>query len=90
MVVLVTDGRANRPLRTNDPVDDALEVAERIRQDGIHSVVIDTEKDFVSLHIAEKIAQAMDAAYYKVDELKGDQLRSIVKKRSVLADLDHL
>ena len=46
--------------------------------------------DFVSLHIAEKIAQAMDAAYYKVDELKGDQLRSIVKKRSVLADLDHL
>lgn len=90
MVVLVTDGRANRPLRTNDPVDDALEVAARIRQDGIHSVVIDTEKDFVSLHIAEKIAQAMDASYYKVDELAGDKLRSIVKNRSVLSELDHL
>lgn len=81
MVVLVTDGRANRALWTQDPVEDALKAAGLIRNDCIRSVVIDTEKDFISLHIAQQVAQAMDADYYKVDELRGEQLRAIVKDR---------
>lgn len=88
MLVLVTDGRANRALWTEDPVADALRAAELIRQDHIHTVVVDTEKDFISLHIARQLADAMDAVYYKVDELKAEQLQTIVKNRSVLAGLD--
>ena len=88
MLVLVTDGRANRPLWTEDAVKDAKRAAELIRRDHIHAVVIDTEKDFVSLHIARQLAEVMDAAYYKVDELQANQLRSIVKSRSPLACLD--
>lgn len=88
MIVLVTDGRANRSLWTEDAVADAVKAAELIRQDGIHAVVIDTEKDFISLHIAQQIAQVMDAAYYKVDELKSDQLQTIVKARSALAGFE--
>lgn len=88
MLVLVTDGRANKSLWTEDPVADALRAAELIRQDHIHTVVVDTEKDFISLHIARQLADAMDAAYYRVDELKADQLQTIVKSRSVLAGLD--
>ena len=82
MIVLVTDGRANRSLWTEDPVADALKAAALIQQDGIHSVVIDTEKEFISLHIAQQIAQAMHGTYHKVDELKAQQLRSIVKERT--------
>lgn len=88
MLVLVTDGRANKPLWTEDPVADAMRAAELIRQDHIHTVVVDTEKDFISLHIARQLADAMDATYYKVDELKADQLQTIVKSRSILAGLD--
>ncbi|MGN1003412.1 MAG: VWA domain-containing protein, partial [Oscillospiraceae bacterium] len=88
MLVLVTDGRANRSLWTEDPVADALRAAELIRQDHIHTVVVDTEKDFISLHIARQLADAMDAVYYKVDELKAEQLQTIVKNRSILAGLD--
>lgn len=88
MLVLITDGRANRSLWTEDPVEDAVKAASLIRQEHIHAVIIDTEKDFISLHIARQIAQAMDAAYYKVDDLKGEQLRTIVKSRSVLAGLE--
>ena len=87
MLVLVTDGRANRSLWTEDAVADAVKAAELIRQDGIHAVVIDTEKDFISLHIAQQIAQAMNAAYYKVTDLQSDQLRAIVKNRSALAGM---
>ena len=82
MIVLVTDGRANRSLWTEDPVADALKAAELIRQDGIHSVVIDTEKEFISLHIAQQVADVMKAAYHKVDELKAQHLQSIVKSRT--------
>lgn len=85
MLVLVTDGRANRPLWTEDPVADAVKAAQLIRQDGIHAVVIDTEQDFISLHIAQEIAREMNAAYYKVDQLTSGQLRAIVKNRSDLA-----
>lgn len=88
MLVLVTDGRANKSLWTEDPVADALRAAELIRQDHIHTVIVDTENDFISLHIARQLADAMDAAYYKVDELKADQLQTIIKSRSILAGLD--
>ena len=88
MLVLVTDGRANRSLWTEDAVADAVKAAELIRQDGVHAVVIDTEKDFISLHIAQQIAQAMNAAYYKVTDLQSDQLRAIVKNRSALVGMD--
>lgn len=89
MLVLVTDGRANRGLWTDDAVADALKAAELVRQEKIHAVVIDTEKDFISLHIAQRIADAMDATYYKVDELKAEQLQSIVKTRTAAVGFEY-
>ena len=82
MIVLVTDGRANRSMWTDDPIGDALKAAELIHQDGIHAVVIDTERDFISLHIAQQVAAVMKATYHKVDALKAHQLKSIVKTRT--------
>ncbi|MCI8539304.1 MAG: VWA domain-containing protein [Oscillospiraceae bacterium] len=84
LVVLVTDGRANRPLWTQDPTADAMKAASLFRQEGIRSVVIDTERDFISFHIARQVAEAMDGAYYKADQLRGEQLRSIVRSRTAL------
>ena len=89
MLVLVTDGRANRSLWSDDPVADAIKAAELIRQEHIHAVVIDTEKDFISLHIAQQIAAAMDATYYKVDELKAEQLKTIVKSRAAAVGFEN-
>ncbi len=86
LLVLVTDGRANRALWTQDPVEDALQAAELIRRDGIRAIVIDTEQDFISLHIAKQAADAMGADYYKVDELRGEHLRAIVKSRTLCLD----
>lgn len=89
MLVLVTDGRANRSLWSDDSVADAMKAAELIRQERIHAVVIDTEKDFISLHIAQQIAAAMDATYYKVDELKAEQLKTIVKSRAAAVGFEN-
>ena len=82
ILVLVTDGRANAPLWSGDPVEDALKVAGQIHADHIQSIVVDTEQDFISLHIARQVADALDATYYKVDELRGEVVKSMVKQET--------
>lgn len=78
MIVLVTDGRANAPLWSDDPVADALKAAQLIAGEKIPAIVVDTENDFLSFHLAEKMAAAMNADYYKVEDLKSVQLTGIV------------
>lgn len=86
MVVLVTDGRANSALWSDDPVEDALKTAGLIANEKIPSVVVDTENDFISFHLARRVAAAMKATYFKVGELRSAQLRGIVSYRqSMLA-----
>lgn len=78
LIVLVTDGRANSALWSEDPVEDALKAAQMIANERIPAIVVDTENDFISFHLAEKIAKAMNADYFKVKELKSTQLTGIV------------
>lgn len=87
MLVLVTDGRANCPLWTDDPVEDAIQAARLLRRDHIRAVVVDTEQSFISLHIARRIANELDAVYYRADELRGEELKALVKTRSTLSKL---
>ena len=78
MVVLVTDGRANCPLWSEEATGDAMKAAELIANDRIPAMVVDTENEYLSFHLAEKIALAMKANYYKISELKSTQLKGIV------------
>ena len=81
LLVLVTDGRANSPLWSDDAVEDALQAARLIANEHIPAIVVDTENDFISFHLAERISAAMEASYFKVNELKSAQLRGIVSFR---------
>lgn len=82
LLVLVTDGRANRALWTQDPVADAMRAAELFPREGIRAIVIDTEQDFISLHIARQAAEVMGADYYQVDELRSGQLEALVRRHT--------
>ena len=87
LLVLVTDGRANSALWSDDPVEDALKASRMIAGERIPAIVVDTENDFISFHLAEQIAEAMEASYFKVGELKSTQLRGIVSlKQSVMGE----
>ena len=80
ILVLVTDGRANAVMEgETDPVGSAVKIAEKIRKAKITSVVIDTENDFIKLGIAKKIAQAMGASYYNLNQLSKEQILRIVR-----------
>ena len=79
IIVLVSDGRANVSFKGDDPVEEALNVARMVAAEGIRSLVIDTENDFIKLGIPLKIAQAMDCEYYRLEDLEGDGIEYAVR-----------
>lgn len=80
VIVLVSDGRTNAATKAGDPFNEAVEISKKIRREGIQSIVVDTEQDFIKLGLARDIAQALGAKYYKLEELEGDQLAEAVRE----------
>lgn len=78
VLVLLSDGRANAAAGGGHPVREAMEQAEKIRADGFQCIVIDTEKDFIRLRLAEELAEKMQADYFKIEDLDAGTIREIV------------
>ena len=79
VLILLTDGRANAVTEGDDPVASALKMAEKIREAKITTLVIDTESGFIKLGLAKKLAAAMGASYYTLQNLSKDDIIHIVK-----------
>lgn len=82
VLVLVTDGRANTAAAGGDGMADALKMAGKINLAGVHSVVIDTENDFVKLGLARAVAREMGSTYYSLRDLSENNIMHIVKNLS--------
>ena len=78
-MVLVSDGKGNVSLSGEDPLKEALSVSNEIALEGIQCIVIDTEQEYVKLNLAKDIAKAMNASYYRLEDLKADEILSVVK-----------
>ncbi|MFZ7120859.1 MAG: magnesium chelatase subunit D family protein [Eubacteriaceae bacterium] len=79
LIVLVTDGRANYSEYGEDPVEEAIKASANIAHNNIPSIVIDTENNFLSLEIAKQIALAMNANYFKIQDLKAEEIQKLVR-----------
>ncbi|GMQ60983.1 magnesium chelatase subunit D family protein [Vallitalea maricola] len=79
LIVLVTDGKANVSLNNGKPIDDALHMAGIIRNEGIQTMVIDTESGFIQLGLGKKLSDEINGEYYKLEDLRAKELTSIVK-----------
>ena len=80
VMVLLSDGRANAAMGDGNPVKEALQEAAKIRGDGIKCVVIDTEKDYIRLKLAQDLAKELKADYFKIEDLDADTLTGIVSQ----------
>ncbi|WP_032122508.1 magnesium chelatase subunit D family protein [Clostridium amazonitimonense] len=80
VIVLVSDGKANSSIRGKDAFQEAINMANIISKEGIQSIVIDTEQDFVKLGLAKEIAKTMNAKYYKLEELEEGEIVGAVKQ----------
>ena len=81
IVILITDGKTNVAIKKNtNPVDEALNFAVKISADKrISFIVVDTEETGpVNFKLAARLAGALNAQYFKIENLKADQLTDIV------------
>lgn len=83
VLIVITDGRATTPLVPGgDATAEAMNEAERIAKRKLPTAVIDTETGFVKLGLAKKLAQKMEASYFRVDKLSEDSLLRVWRKMS--------
>ncbi len=68
IMVLVSDGKGNVPIK-EDVRREVLSLAEEIRREGIHLVVIDTETGLVRMGYNREISEAAGGEYYSLDNL---------------------
>jgi magnesium chelatase subunit D len=78
-LVLVSDGRASgKKTPGTNPFDEALKAAERIGNQGIHTIVLDTENDFIRFHLCEKLNEKLRGVLITMEELKAEGIVQVV------------
>lgn len=79
LIVFLSDGKGNFSVSGKDPVKESIEMAEKIKNDGIRVIVIDTEEGFIKLEMAKTLSEAMKADYYKLENLKSEDMLKLIK-----------
>jgi magnesium chelatase subunit D len=81
IAIMITDGRTNMSLGEKNPMDEALAFADRLSEDKrIRFIVVDTESQgLVTFGLANKLAGALNAQYFRIKDLKADTLLNIVQ-----------
>jgi len=79
--IFVTDGKANVAVGESNPREEVLSFAARMTGESrIKYIVVDTEgTGIVNFGLAAKLASALGADYFKIEDLKADELVNIAR-----------
>ena len=79
-IVLITDGRANVPLREGaDANQEAERLAEGLSIPQVKWIVVDASTGFVRFDNAERLAKALEGTYFRLEDLDADRLAGSVR-----------
>jgi magnesium chelatase subunit D len=78
VIVLISDCRANIPLKGENALDDVLEIAKLSQDMPVRFVVVDTETGFPKIGLADKVAKALSGSYFRLEELDAEKLATSV------------
>jgi magnesium chelatase subunit D len=76
LLILLTDGRANVPLRSTDPWADALDAAGKL---NCAAVLVDSSIDPSTTAATQALASSMRAKLIRLDELSRETLLNVVR-----------
>ena len=79
LLVVLTDGRANAALVSDDPVTDSLRQAAALCQANVPTLVVDTEQGALRLGLAQRLAQALGGLCLRLEELAATTLAKAVR-----------
>jgi magnesium chelatase subunit D len=79
LLIILTDGKANVALDgEGDPWMQTLDLAGRLKNNQVQSVIINTESNFINLNKAEELAETLGAQYISVQNISEENLLPIV------------
>ncbi|WP_068780558.1 AAA family ATPase [Paenibacillus sp. GM2] len=79
-MIVITDGKANAGMAPGlDLWPEIRRIGHRISAGGIQTLVIDTEQGFVRLGYASKLADCLQAQYFRLDELDAGRIERAVR-----------
>ncbi|NDJ77213.1 MAG: VWA domain-containing protein [Chloroflexi bacterium] len=83
LVVLISDGKANVPYDPassfDTPHDEAIGLAQQLVTAGAQFLVLDTERDFLALGLARKLAEAAGADYVRLSDIEDQAVAEAVR-----------
>ncbi len=81
IVIILTDGKANVSLGRDRPVDEMVRIATAMRAEKrARYIVVDTEEEgLVTFGLAGRLAGALAADYFRIQDLRAQQLVDIVR-----------
>ena len=79
LILFLSDGKANYSISGKDPIKESLELAQKIKKENIRTIVIDTEEGFIKLEMAKTLSEALGAEYYKLENLKSEDMLKLIK-----------
>lgn len=80
VMIIVSDGRATYSNNSGDPFDEVIKISHQIKESNIQTIVVDCEQGFIKLEMAKQLAESLGATYYKVDDLKQNDITNVVKQ----------
>jgi len=80
MLILITDGKANVPLTSSDPWNDALEAAGKL---GCPSFLVDSSIDGSTGNALEVLWAAMGSSWIHIDDLSKNTLMNVLRPGAV-------
>ncbi len=79
-IVLITDGRANVPLREGaDANEEARELAADMTIPQVRWIVVDASTGYIRFDNAERLAEELEGTYFRLEDLNADRLAESVR-----------
>ncbi len=79
-VVLITDGRANVPVREGaDPNQEARDLASELSIPQVRWIVVDASTGYIRFDNAERLAMELGGTYFRLEDLNADRLSESVR-----------
>lgn len=86
VLVLLTDGRANVGLRTGEAGREAVSrelqtIGRHVAEAGIHAIVVDTQRSYLSRGEARKLAEWLSGEYIYLPNAQGEQIADVASDK---------
>jgi magnesium chelatase subunit D len=80
LLIVLTDGAGNVSMGHQSPMEETHNLADRIAEEKVHSVVINMEHAAFDQGLAQTLADHLDAPCYTITELKAENLYMAVRQ----------